>query len=490
MLDRQLKISNILHDTFKLDAFRPLQQEVIAHVLDKESALVLMPTGSGKSLTYQLPSLILPETTVVISPLKALMKDQVDKLRRLDVLAGYINSDVKKEERQKRLQQLSEKKYQIFYVTPERFRNREFVEIITQIGVSFLVVDEAHCISQWGHDFRPEYAKVGEFRKLLKSPPVIALTATATTEVRKDILKSLEISPENVFSLPIVRPNLAIQVQDLYGEDNKIKALQEICKSKSGAKIVYFSLIQTLHKFSQVLQKLNIRHEIYHGELGERQKRQSQDNFLLGDGDLILATPAFGLGIDKSNVRAVIHAELPGSIEAYFQEIGRAGRDGKPADCVLLYDQDDVVTQMEFIKWSNPDSDFIKKVLSLVIKNLTRVRQEGADYLREQMNFYNKRDFRVETALNLLAAWGILEGWDLASGIGKEEAYNLLDEYLNSSVREGRFKRQNEKLLSMVQFINTDECRMLYIYDYFAEKKQSKCGVCDNCLSLAKLNHD
>lgn len=468
-------LTTALSSIFRLDQFRPLQREVVECALSGQSALVLMPTGFGKSLTYQMPAVMMEGMTLVVSPLKALMKDQVDKLRDLGIEATFINSDLRREEREARQKRVMQSKVKILYVTPERFRKTDFLSAIEDVKIALFVVDEAHCISQWGHDFRPEYAKVGEWRRYLEGPPVLALTATATTEVKEDILKNLGISQESIFSLPMSRPNLAIRVHDIYGFENKVKKAREYLReSASGSKILYFSLIQTLQKFSQTLKQNQILHEVYHGDLPERQRRQAQERFLRGESELILATPAFGLGVDKPDVRLVMHVEVPGSIEAYFQEIGRAGRDGAPAQCALLYDQEDVSIQMEFVKWSNPDAAFIKRVFELIERNPERVRQEGTEFLREQMNFYNKRDFRVETAVNLLRSWGALEEWQTTGENG--EAFVLSDED-----REQRRRRQNEKLLSMVRFIGIESCRMQYIQKYFSEKDSGPCGICDNC---------
>ena len=489
-------VHQILRGTLRLEGFRPLQREVIEHFCGGGSALVIMPTGSGKSLTYQLPALCLEGTTLVISPLKALMKDQVDKLRALGVKATFINSDLSRGERERRQEKMARGEIKIVYVTPERFQKPEFLAAIDRAkggsGISRLVVDEAHCISQWGHDFRPEYAKIGLLRERLNNPPTLALTATATPEVKKDIREKLRIEDTPIFSLPIARPNLAIEVKDVVGLDEKVEAAVEVMRSASRvgmpvpSTIIYFALITTLHKFSEEFRRKKIHHVIYHGDLPEKIKRKSQEDFLSGREPLIFATPAFGLGVDKADVRAVIHAEVPGSIEAYFQEIGRAGRDGLPAKCALLYDQDDVTTQMEFIEWANPDGEYIRKVMSLVAANPARFKQEGADFLREQMSYFNKRDYRVETALNLLRSWGLLEETrDSVQITGK-----LTDDLWNELVRAERKRHQQQKLLKLVQWVNSSSCRLLGIYKYFEEgegRRNDKvegmpCGICDNCL--------
>ncbi len=452
-----------------------------------QSALVIMPTGSGKSLTYQLPAVGLDGTTLVMSPLKALMKDQVDKLRALGVKATFINSDLSRVEREKRQEKMARGELKIVYVTPERFQKPEFLAAIDRAmkavknhgaGIVRLVVDEAHCISQWGQDFRPEYAKVGLLRERLQNPPTLALTATATAEVRADILRTLHIETAPTLSLPIARPNLAISVDDVSGLDQKVEKIIEILPN-AGSAIVYFSLITTLHKISETLRRRKIMHVLYHGDLPEKIKRKSQEDFLNGREPVILATPAFGLGVDKPDVRAVIHAEVPGSIEAYFQEIGRAGRDGKPAQCVLLYDQDDVTIQMEFIEWANPDGEYIRKIMSLIAGNEARFRQEGADFLREQMSYFNKRDYRVETTLNLLQSWGILEAAKITG--------ELTDELWNEDLRAARKRHQQEKLLKLVRWVNGRSCRPQSIYKYFGEPDGERCGICDNCRARDRL---
>jgi ATP-dependent DNA helicase RecQ len=405
------------------------------------------------------------------------MKDQVDKLRQLGLRAQFVNSDLAKDEREKRIAQLADGRFNIFYCTPERFQKSDFVQALQKQKVALLVVDEAHCISQWGHDFRPDYAKVGEFRHRLEDPPVLALTATATPEVKNEICEKLQISSSNVFAMPIRRPNLAIEIDDVYGSEAKVELLSEAIAKTKGSKIAYFSLIKTLHNFSSELTKKKIPHVIYHGELPPRQKAEAQRLFLSGECETILATPAFGLGVDKPDVRAVFHVEMPGSVEAYFQEIGRGGRDGAATTCRLFYDQEDLTIQMEFIDWANPEIQYVRKVAELITDNPERYRQEGADFLREKMSFHNRRDYRVETAVNLLEGWGLLD-----------EATDLerLDDLFGAGARESRKRRQQEKLLKMVQLVNSKQCRQNFIYQYFGETQtETPCGICDNCRGVS-----
>ncbi|HKI79104.1 MAG TPA: RecQ family ATP-dependent DNA helicase, partial [Ignavibacteriaceae bacterium] len=354
---------------FGYNNFHHSQLEVIERLLNEEKdCLLLMPTGGGKSVCYQIPSQIFEGGTIVISPLIALMQDQVDALRKKSIDANFINSTVSKRDRESRLEAFVNGKYRLLYVTPERFRKPAFVEKIKTAKISLFAVDEAHCVSEWGHDFRPDYSRLGEFRELIGNPLTIALTATATTEVQKDIITKLHLNPADVktFHYGIERPNLRLEAVDIFDDKEKFEAIVKVLDKYSGSGIIYFSLIQILNKFSEKLGDKGYSHGVYHGKLSAQQRKKIQRSFMSGEEKLILATNAFGMGIDKPDIRFIIHAEVPSSIESYYQEIGRAGRDRKDSLCQLLYNQDDLYTQMEFIKWANPDAEFYSRLYDIL----------------------------------------------------------------------------------------------------------------------------
>ena len=480
-----MKPLEVLRQYFGYDSFRPLQEAVIHHVLNRQHALVMMPTGGGKSLCYQIPALIPPLSppppsdesvgpqvplTLVLSPLIALMKDQVDSLRSRGIPATYINSSLNRQERERRYAAVANGEFQLLYVTPERFRKVEFIQALAQRRVHLLAVDEAHCISEWGHDFRPDYTRLAEFRQRIGNPTTIALTATATPEVQRDIVRQLGLLPDDIktFDAGIDRPNLKLTVNEVWGDEEKIERIRAIKQQHpdaTGSGIIYFTLIRTLERFSERLQALKVPHVCYHGDLERNQRRRIQNEFMQGRCPLVLATPAFGMGIDKNDIRFVIHAEIPGSMEAWYQEIGRAGRDGRPSDCVLLYEESDLLTQMEFLRWSNPDAEFYQRVYDLLVHNQEQVDAFGLEWMREKLHARQKHDHRLETVLGMLERHGVIEGtWDpMQLTILSDLAPELRDQDRLAT----KLRRDQQKLLSLVQFIQHEGDRKDYLNEYF-----------------------
>ncbi|HEY7213786.1 MAG TPA: ATP-dependent DNA helicase RecQ [Thermoanaerobaculia bacterium] len=469
-----------LRRTFGFRELREGQAEVIRSVLAGRDTLAIMPTGAGKSLCYQLPGAELPGTTVVVSPLISLMKDQVDKLEELGIDAVQVNSTLTASEETAVLEEIRQEQREFVFVTPERVTQPEFLATLRKNEIDVFVIDEAHCISQWGHDFRPAYLHLREVIAALGDPPVLALTATATPEVVDDVRRQLGREEMEVVDVGVYRENLRLEVIPVRDEETKRGALARLLGEMPGTGIVYVSTIRDCEAVTEHLESLGFKVARYHGRLRARERKRNQDRFMAGEIQVIVATNAFGMGIDKPDIRFVIHYNLPGSLESYYQEAGRAGRDGEPARCVLLYLPEDRNTQVFFLNGRYPKRDHFLGVYK-ALERLGAGRQELAAG-EVQKRTAGVAQAKVKVVLATMKELEIVDEPSpgqyrrLRSGLAREELDALAERY------EKRAEADRERLRRMVLYAQTALCRWKAVLDYFGEELAAeRCGHCDNC---------
>jgi ATP-dependent DNA helicase RecQ len=479
----QASLEAALRRTLGFERFQVGQEEIVRYVLEGENVLAILATGAGKSLCYQLPALLLPGTTVVVSPLIALMKDQLDMLGERGVTSIVaLNSTLSEDQEAAALRRVASGKIKIVFVTPEKLEDERFVALLQRLVVPLFVVDEAHCISAWGHDFRPAYLALGQVIAALNHPTVLALTATATPAVREDILSQLGIPNAKAVVRGFDRPNLRYEVRRAETEADKSKLLKELFSTGlDGTGIIYTATIKNALEVQKFLhESLNLPAAVYHSKLQKHDRVSVHELFMNETIRAVVATNAFGLGIDKPNIRFVIHYDLPGSIEAYTQEAGRAGRDGQLSRCILLYRMSDTRVQNYFLTGKYPDIEEVQRVFGTL--EYFDAQQEGVS-LTDLRRISQLPLTKLKVVLALLKKAEFIVVRNRSRYSLSEAARKNRDLVLNLTSYETKKSYDQSKLAMMLQYAESRSCRRRFILNYFGEDFElPDCGACDNCL--------
>jgi ATP-dependent DNA helicase RecQ len=471
-----------MREVFRLRELRAGQADIMESVLAGRDTLAVMPTGSGKSLTYQVPALVLEGPTLVISPLLALIEDQYTKLKAAGVAIVRIDSTRTAKERAADLAAVREGTVRIVMTTPESVNSPTMQEALAGVKFSLFCVDEAHCVSQWGHDFRPSYLGLRRAAEVLGRPPILGLTATATPEISADVLVQLGMKDAKVCRVSFHRPNLAFDVRKVAGEADKLRQLGKLIQRLRRPGIVYCATVRAVDELYVALRHGKIPVERYNGKMTTEEREKAQASFMQpGRKVVMLATNAFGLGIDKPDIRYIIHYQMPGSPESYVQEAGRAGRDGKPARCVLLFQPDDIAIQEHFLKEAHPT----KAQARMVAEGLYAWSDEGKEVsVRDLALSMALPERRVRVILSVLEAMGVAEEVKASRWKGVEPRPSREQIDKASNVFEARRISDRRRLASLLSYMNTQRCRVQMLRSYFGEPEGDKCGLCDSDAGL------
>ena len=478
-----------MRGTFGLSQFRPGQEDVIRSIVAGNDTVAIMPTGAGKSLCYQLPALHLPGTTVVVSPLISLMKDQCDKLNELGVTARQVNSTIRDSDVGLILDEIRAGGVDFVFATPERLENTEFLDTLRRVPLDLFVIDEAHCLSEWGHDFRPAFLSLSSGIKALGSPTVLALTATATPRVLEDIVRQLGLRNPETFNLGVYRENLRYGVHHTATDLAKQQRLVTLLRETDGSGIVYVATIRQCEAVSRLLEAEGLAAERYHGRLNASSRHETQDRFMAGAFKAIVATNAFGMGIDKADIRFVVHYDMPGSLESYYQESGRAGRDGLPTWCVLLYRLEDRRTHQFFMGGKYPGAEDILGVRDALISLGADEAPVSIPQVQESARPVAKT--KVRSVLSMMKDLRVVR--ELRGSKYRLTKADISSQAIEDLARQyaARSEGDREKLVRMARYAQSARCRWKELLDYFGEGDEfDRCGVCDNCTNPPELRHE